>query len=112
MLFRSENAMLPRSLASIVTAVLIGLAMAGSAQAKRLTADTFIQQWDEDHAGTLSLDEVKEAASARFDELDRIAQRHEICGECLGIGERGVIGSPSRWSARPGPPAVRVRRRG
>ena len=63
--------MLPRSLASIVAAVLIGLAMAGSAQAKRLTADTFIQQWDEDHDGTLSLDEVKEAASARFDELDR-----------------------------------------
>ncbi len=32
--------------------------------------DAFIQQWDPDHDGTLSLDEAKKAADARFDALD------------------------------------------
>ena len=32
--------------------------------------DAFMQQWDPDHDGTLSLDEVKKAADARFDALD------------------------------------------
>jgi Ca2+-binding EF-hand superfamily protein len=46
--------------------------VAGHAQSKGRAAslDTFIQQWDPDHDGTLSLDEVKKAADARFDALD------------------------------------------
>jgi Ca2+-binding EF-hand superfamily protein len=32
--------------------------------------DAFMQQWDPDHDGTMSLDEVKKAADARFDALD------------------------------------------
>jgi EF hand domain-containing protein len=32
--------------------------------------DAFMQQWDTDHDGTLSADEVKKAADARFDALD------------------------------------------
>jgi Ca2+-binding EF-hand superfamily protein len=45
---------------------------AGHAQSKGATAnlDAFMQQWDPDHDGTLSLDEVKKAADARFDALD------------------------------------------
>jgi Ca2+-binding EF-hand superfamily protein len=46
--------------------------VAGHAQSKGRTAnlDTFIQKWDPDHDGTLSLDEVKKAADARFEALD------------------------------------------
>jgi Ca2+-binding EF-hand superfamily protein len=46
--------------------------VAGHAQSKGRSAnlDTFMQQWDPDHDGTLSLDEVKKAADARFDALD------------------------------------------
>jgi hypothetical protein len=44
---------------------------AGPTHAKRLSfADKFLHKWDADHDGTLSLDEVKKAASARFNELD------------------------------------------
>jgi Ca2+-binding EF-hand superfamily protein len=32
--------------------------------------DAFMQQWDPDHDGTLSLDEIKKAADAHFDALD------------------------------------------
>jgi Ca2+-binding EF-hand superfamily protein len=41
------------------------------AQAAGVNVDAFIRQWDADHDGTLSLEEVKKAASARFDALDR-----------------------------------------
>jgi Ca2+-binding EF-hand superfamily protein len=34
-------------------------------------ADALLQQWDTDHDGTLTVDEVKKAADARFDALDR-----------------------------------------
>ena len=46
--------------------------VAGHAQSKGAAAnlDAFMQQWDPDHDGTLSLDEVKKAADARFDALD------------------------------------------
>jgi hypothetical protein len=65
--------MMPRSFSSVAALALIGLVhTAGLAQAKRLsTVDTFLQKWDADHDGTLSLDEVKKAASARFNALDR-----------------------------------------
>jgi hypothetical protein len=64
--------MVPRSLSGIAALALIGLAhMTGPAQAKRLsTVDAFLQKWDADHDGTLSLDEVKKAANARFHMLD------------------------------------------
>jgi Ca2+-binding EF-hand superfamily protein len=65
--------MMPRSFSSIAALALIGLVhAAGSGQAKRLSiVDTFLQKWDADHDGTLSLDEVKKAAGARFNALDR-----------------------------------------
>jgi Ca2+-binding EF-hand superfamily protein len=65
--------MVPRSLSSIAALALIGLAhTTGPVQAKRLsTVDTFLQKWDADHDGTLSLDEVRKAAIARFNALDR-----------------------------------------
>ena len=65
--------MVPRSLSSIAALALIGLAyVTGPVQAKRLsTVDTFLQKWDADHDGTLDLGEVKKAAGARFDQLDR-----------------------------------------
>jgi Ca2+-binding EF-hand superfamily protein len=65
--------MMPRSFSSIAALVLIGLVhTAGPAQAKRPSVvDTFLHKWDADHDGTLSLDDVKKAASARFNELDR-----------------------------------------
>jgi Ca2+-binding EF-hand superfamily protein len=46
--------------------------VAGHAQGKNRgpDLDAFMQQWDPDHDGTLSLDEVKKAADARFDTLD------------------------------------------
>jgi hypothetical protein len=65
--------MMPRSFSSIAALALVGLVhAAGPAQAKRLSiVGTFLQKWDADHDGTLSLDEVKKAASARFNTLDR-----------------------------------------
>jgi Ca2+-binding EF-hand superfamily protein len=65
--------MVPRSIPSIAAQVLIGLALTtGSVQAKRLsTVDAFLQKWDVDHDGTLSLGEVRKAAIARFNALDR-----------------------------------------
>jgi Ca2+-binding EF-hand superfamily protein len=46
--------------------------VAGHAQGKSKgpDLDAFMQQWDPDHDGTMSLDEVKKAADARFDALD------------------------------------------
>jgi Ca2+-binding EF-hand superfamily protein len=65
--------MVPRSFSSIAILALIGLVHAvGPAKAKRLSiVDAFIQKCDADHDGTLSLEEVKKAASARFKVLDR-----------------------------------------
>jgi len=45
--------------------------LAGQVQAQRLNIDAFLQQWDTDHDGTLSVDEIKKAALARFEALDR-----------------------------------------
>jgi Ca2+-binding EF-hand superfamily protein len=65
--------MTPKSFSRIAALVLIGLVpVIAPAQAKRLSiVDTFLRQWDADRDGTLSLDEVKKAATARFNALDR-----------------------------------------
>ena len=65
--------MTPKSFSRIAALVLIGLVpVTAPAQAKRLSiVDTFLRQWDADRDGTLSLDEVKKAATARFNALDR-----------------------------------------
>jgi Ca2+-binding EF-hand superfamily protein len=56
----------------IAALALVGLALAGTpAQTAGVNVDAFVRQWDADHDGTLSLDEVKKAAAARFDALDR-----------------------------------------
>src|SRR5437016_19726 len=60
------------SLIRLVVLVVIGaVPVAGQVQAQRLNIDAFLQQWDTDHDGTLSVDEIKKAAIARFEELDR-----------------------------------------
>src|ERR1700693_101192 len=60
------------SLIRLVVFIVIGaVPVAGQVQAQRLNIDAFLQQWDTDHDGTLSVDEVKKAALARFEELDR-----------------------------------------
>ena len=60
------------SLIRLVVFIVIGaVPVAGQVQAQRLNIDAFLQQWDTDHDGTLSIDEIKKAAIARFDELDR-----------------------------------------
>jgi|SRR5438874_1024407 len=56
----------------IAVLALVGFALAAvPAQAGGITATRLIKQWDADHDGTLSLDEIKKAASARFDAFDR-----------------------------------------
>src|SRR5712692_2079102 len=60
------------SLIRLVVLVVIGaVPVAGQVQAQRLNIDAFLQQRDTDHDGTLSVDEIKKAAIARFEELDR-----------------------------------------
>src|SRR5438874_4854166 len=56
-----------------VLALLIatGLVASTGAQAQRFDFNSFLQQWDSDHDGNLSLDEIKKAATARFETLDR-----------------------------------------
>ncbi len=62
----------PRSLLGLAALALVGLALvAPPTQAAGVKADGFIRQWDADHDGTLDLGEVKKAAGARFDQLDR-----------------------------------------
>jgi len=64
--------MRPRSRLGLAALALVGLALvAPPTQAAGVNVDGFIRQWDADHDGTLDLDEVKKAASARFDQLDR-----------------------------------------
>jgi Ca2+-binding EF-hand superfamily protein len=58
--------------ATALVCLALGPVAGHAAQSKGRAAnlDTFMQQWDPDHDGTLSLDEVKKAADARFDVLD------------------------------------------
>jgi len=61
-----------RSLLGLAALALVGVALVAlPTQAAGVNVDGFIRQWDADHDGTLDLDEVKKAASARFDQLDR-----------------------------------------
>jgi Ca2+-binding EF-hand superfamily protein len=63
----------PLRLTAIMLFVLLA-PLAAYAQGKPPAAgsvDAFIQQWDPDKDGTLSLDEVKKAAEAKFDALDK-----------------------------------------
>jgi Ca2+-binding EF-hand superfamily protein len=55
----------------IAVLVAAGLAVSTGAQAQPVNVDAFVQQWDADHDGTLSLEEVKKAAIAQFETLDR-----------------------------------------
>jgi hypothetical protein len=67
-----ENGMSLRLRIGIVVLALLAPAfIAAPMQAAGITAEGLIRQWDADHDGTLSLDEVKKAAGARFDALDR-----------------------------------------
>src|SRR5439155_22968599 len=69
---RRRRAMRLKFRLGLAALALIGLALAAApTQAAGVSADAFIRQWDADHDGTLSLDEVKKAAGARFDQLDR-----------------------------------------
>ncbi len=53
------------SLIRLVVFIVIGaVPVAGQVQAQRLNIDAFLQQWDTDHDGTLSVDEIKKAALA------------------------------------------------
>ena len=54
--------------------------------------DAFMQQWDTDHDGTLSVDEVKKAADARFDALDGDHDKTLDRKELRGIVAGKVIG--------------------
>jgi Ca2+-binding EF-hand superfamily protein len=61
-----------RSLVKLIVLVVnAAFPVAGRVEAQRLNVDTFLQQWDTDHDGTLSLDEIKTAAIGRFEALDR-----------------------------------------
>jgi Ca2+-binding EF-hand superfamily protein len=65
--------MYSRLLLSAITLAFAALApLIAQAQTKKpaASADAFLQQWDTDRDGTLTLDEVKKAADARFDALD------------------------------------------
>src|ERR1700694_6008765 len=62
----------PRSRLGIAALALLSLALVTPpTQAAGVNVDGFIRQWDADHDGAFSLDEIKKAASARFDALDR-----------------------------------------
>jgi Ca2+-binding EF-hand superfamily protein len=65
------------SLIWLVVFIVIGaVPLAGQVQAERLNIDAFLRQWDTDHDGTLSVDEIKKATIARFEELDRNHKGH------------------------------------
>jgi Ca2+-binding EF-hand superfamily protein len=73
------------SLIWLVVFIVIGaVPLAGQVQAQRLNIDAFLQQWDTDHEGTLSVDEIKKAAIARFEELDRNHKGHLSRGQLAG----------------------------
>ena len=59
----------------IVALLVLGtVAALNQAQAQRPNLDDFLLKWDTDHDGTLSVEEIKKAADARFEALDR---KHE-----------------------------------
>jgi Ca2+-binding EF-hand superfamily protein len=61
-----------RHLFMICLATLVAtLTTAAEAQRGKLAPGAFIQQWDPDRDGTLDINEIRKAAEARFDSLDR-----------------------------------------
>jgi Ca2+-binding EF-hand superfamily protein len=57
---------------TICLAILVStLATGAEAQRSKLAPGAFIQKWDPDRDGTLDLNEIRKAAEARFDSLDR-----------------------------------------
>jgi hypothetical protein len=68
----SQGGTMTRHLFTICLATLVSiLATAAEAQRGKLAPSAFIQKWDPDRDGTLDLNEIKKAAEARFDSLDR-----------------------------------------
>jgi len=59
------------SIAAFVLAALVPVAGHAQTKASAGSVEAFIQKWDTDNDGTLTLDEVKKAADARFDALDQ-----------------------------------------
>jgi Ca2+-binding EF-hand superfamily protein len=60
-----------RLLAWIIASLLGVFAGVSQAQAQRPSINAFLEQYDTDHDGTLSLEEIKKAAVMRFQALDR-----------------------------------------
>jgi Ca2+-binding EF-hand superfamily protein len=60
-----------RLLIGLIALLMGTFAGLGWVQAQRPDIGAFLEQWDTDHDGTLSLDEIKKAAIARFEALDR-----------------------------------------
>jgi len=58
------------NLCLLATALALVIALLPSACAQDQEAASLLRTWDADHDGTLSLDEVRSAASAEFDKLD------------------------------------------
>jgi Ca2+-binding EF-hand superfamily protein len=78
--------MLLRTIFRTVVLVIIGTFSALSqAQAQRPNIDAFLLKWDADHDGTLSLEEIRKAASARFGALDRKHKGHLTRSQLAGI---------------------------
>ena len=69
-LLPQKGAAVPPNLSLLATALALVIALLPSACAQDQEAATLLRTWDADHDGTLSLDEVRSAASAEFDKLD------------------------------------------
>jgi Ca2+-binding EF-hand superfamily protein len=61
----------PFKAAIVALVALAPLAAHAQGKAPAGDVDAFMQQWDPDKDGTLTLDEAKKAADARFDALDK-----------------------------------------
>ena len=62
---------LPSLIRLVLFIAIAAFAGVGQVQAQRPNVVAFLEQWDTDHDGTLSVDEIKRAAIARFQQLDR-----------------------------------------
>jgi EF hand len=61
----------PKLIRLVLLIVIGAVPLAGQVHAQRSHVDAFLEKWDTDRDGTLSLLEIQKAAIARFDELDR-----------------------------------------
>jgi Ca2+-binding EF-hand superfamily protein len=76
---------LPTLIRLVVLLVIGTFPAAGQVQAQRPNVDAFLEQWDTDHDGTLSLFEVQKAAIARFKEIDRNHKGHLSRSQLAGV---------------------------